>query len=102
LQGVYDPKTEEIGPGVYRFKAEIGRQNAASTQACEMPQCYALGSYHLLSPFFLVHADFSGDVVVERHIARLGKGNLSNAVRLAAFRDDDKAIDALLKEYGAA
>lgn len=25
VQAVYDAKSEEIGPGIYRFKAEIGR-----------------------------------------------------------------------------
>ena len=24
MQAVYDAKSEEIGPGIYRFKAEIG------------------------------------------------------------------------------
>ena len=26
VQAVYDHKSEEIGPGIYRFKAEIGEQ----------------------------------------------------------------------------
>ena len=25
MQAVYDAKSEEIGPGIYRFKAEIGQ-----------------------------------------------------------------------------
>lgn len=29
MQAVYDAKSEEIGPGIYRFKAEIG-------QSCHM------------------------------------------------------------------
>ena len=29
VQAVYDAKSEEIGPGIYRFKAEIG-------QSCDM------------------------------------------------------------------
>lgn len=28
LQAVHDAKSEEIGPGIYRFKAEIGKMGA--------------------------------------------------------------------------
>ena len=32
IQAVYDAKSEEIGPGIYRFKAEIGALGAISSR----------------------------------------------------------------------
>lgn len=33
VQAVYDAKSEEIGPGIYRFKAEIGQSCNADLHA---------------------------------------------------------------------
>ena len=33
VQAVYDAKSEEIGPGIYRFKAEIGQSYSAFLQS---------------------------------------------------------------------
>ena len=38
LQAVHDAKSEEIGPGIYRFKAEIGASFSAVCQIlCNNP-----------------------------------------------------------------
>ena len=38
MQAVYDAKSEEIGPGVYRFKAEIGESVQPCGSACHPSQ----------------------------------------------------------------
>ena len=35
MQAVYDAKSEEIGPGIYRFKAEIGIELPLFAAFCE-------------------------------------------------------------------
>ena len=36
VRAVYDAKSEEIGPNIFRFKAEIGRPPALSTAGCSV------------------------------------------------------------------
>ena len=44
LQAVYDAKSEEIGPGIYRFKAELG-STFWKEQSCHR---LVLNNIHLL------------------------------------------------------
>lgn len=52
VKHVHDCKSEEIAPGRYRFKAEIG----------------PFHSPFIFTLLFNLHSDFSGDVVVQRHL----------------------------------
>ena len=48
-----------------------------------------------------LHADFSGEQVVQRHMSRLGRELLYHRIEAASGTEDRKALDLVLQEYGA-
>lgn len=67
VKAVHDAKSEEIGPGLYRFKAEI---------------------------------DFSGEMVVDRYMSRVGRDALLAKLKAAGWTEDSRALELVLQEYG--
>lgn len=58
MQAVYDAKSEEIGPGIYRFKAEIG-ESCNATLMCLQLQSHAVWlTLTSLQPWPMVHCMF--------------------------------------------
>ena len=91
---VIDAKSEEIGPGVFRYKVEIGASSYGYHRCCR-----------LRSPHhFVIPAEFSGDAVVQRYLATpLGKRDeLVAMFAAAATTADDRAMQAALAHYGRA
>ena len=54
-QAVYDAKSEEIGPGIYRFKAEIGQSHNIKLDSCH---CMSMLNAPCLQPLPAVHCLF--------------------------------------------
>lgn len=50
---------------------------------------------------YCLHADFSGEQVVQRHMSRLGRELLYHRIEAASGTEDRKALDLVLQEYGA-
>ena len=48
-----------------------------------------------------MHADFSGEQVVQRHMSRLGRELLYHRIEAASGTSDRKALDLVLQEYGS-
>eukprot|EP00210_Caulerpa_lentillifera_P003475 g3315.t2 len=83
VKHVHDCKSEEIAPGRYRFKAEIGI--IYLTSLSQLSLCL----------------DFSGDVVVQRHLENLDQNCVYDRLRHASWTKDDRALNMALTAYGS-
>lgn len=104
MQAIHDAKSEEIGPGIYRFKAEIG-ESAATEHDTHNPQQSKLPLASLLDILkhdSCCHAEFNGDTVVQRHMDRLGGvERLHEQIYSAVVTKRRESLDMALNSYGA-
>ncbi|KAM7480692.1 hypothetical protein LguiA_028905 [Lonicera macranthoides] len=86
VDAVYDCKSEVIGPGFFRFKAEIVASILKTVVQCNMLKLYA--------------ADFNGVVLVQNYLQRIGREEWARQFREAAKEKDDCALLKLMSNYG--
>ncbi|KAJ9183230.1 hypothetical protein P3X46_007118 [Hevea brasiliensis] len=81
VDALYDCKSEVIGPGFFRFKAEIG--------------------IVMLFPVFAISSQyFNGVVVVRNYLNRTGRAEWARQFREAAKEKDDTALLKIMSNYG--
>lgn len=100
VQRVYDAKSEEIGPGVYRFKAEIEFDGDVVVRRARERSCLAGGAR---SPAARVRAavmlpPWSGDGELESSSAFAGRDDFADGGAHPA--DVDARLNAALDDYG--
>ena len=97
MQAVLDAKSEEIGPGIYRFKAEIGEFVGPAFESGPV------GGYHhrARSHWCFSPSEFKGERLVQRHMDRLGGvERLHEQIYSAVMTKRRESLDLALMAYG--